>query len=770
MNRKKAFGSILLILSLLLFAGCSEKQGISADTNGDYAALESEPQDDSGLHISELMTKNTAALMVNGAFPDWVELENRGEAPVTLTGYVLSDGSHSMTLPEVTLKSGQLLLLCSGEGEGCLPFSLSASDTLSLCAPDGTCLESVSCAGAEKNQSLVFSEEGNALPCLYPTPGYPNNDDGYAAFSAGLPLPADLRLSEVFVHGNSNAKTCDWVELYNAGEEELSLSTYTLSDDGDELSLLSLPEVSLAPGAYYLCKLEDTPFALNGENEELYLSCEGAILDYVSLRAIPPTASYGRGEDGSWLFLETPTPGSGNGAGFLQVSAAPVLLGKDGVFAPGESVSVSLEAPGEIYYTTDCSDPKVNGQLYTDELTIEKNTVLRTVAREEGKFCSADRVFSFFFEECSLPVVSLVGDVPEDMDHLKHMASQEPEVLAYLSLYEENGSFTLPCGVRLSGNYSLKIPEKSFKVYFRSAYGADGLSYDVFGTGVTHYHSLGLRKGMDSHNTVFKNELFESLALEFTDRVAVQHSKFCRMYINGAYWGLVSLREDFSSTYFSEYFGGDKDSVSYERFPPHKHNAFYQEVFAYVLEHKILNEESYNELSRRLDIDSVIDWVLVKGLAGDIDYYPNVAFFRSEGTGGLWRMAAWDFDWGFTSPFSNLTHPGREDYYSLQLGTILNALFGYEPFRERFLNRFAEAVQSCYTVENISAKIENYRSTLSEEVTIDYTHWKAGLQRWELTVNSYLNLVETGTWHTMILRGVSGLPGIRVMHPENYME
>lgn len=298
------------------------------------------------------------------------------------------------------------------------------------------------------------------------------------------------------------------MELYNAGTEELLLSDYALSDDMDEPSLFPLPSVSLAPGEYYLCKLIDSPFYLNGKNDELYLSRQGKILDFVSLRAIPPAASYGREKQGEWCFLETPSPNRPNGDGFLQVSSATLLQGRDGVFAPGESVSVLLEAPGEIYYTIDCSDPNENGQLYTTPLLLSKNTILRAVAREDGKYRSADAVFSFFFDECTLPVVSLISDEPEDIKPLKQMSARMPEIRAFISFYEEDGSFTLPCGVRLSGNFSRRNPEKSFKVFFRSAYGADGLSYDVFGTGVADYHSLGLRKGADSHA---KALLFSSL-------------------------------------------------------------------------------------------------------------------------------------------------------------------------------------------------------------------------------------------------------------------
>lgn len=193
MSRKVLY-ILLFVLSLVLLTGCGQEP-LPLKADAESSLIPEEPYEEphiafsDDIHISELMTKNTATLTVNGTFPDWVEIENRGDTPVMLGSYALSDGAHSSPLPEITLESGQLLLLCSGEGEGCLSFSLSPSDTLSLLSPGGACLESVCCKGAEKNQILVFSGDGCGRICLYPTPGYPNDDSGHAAFMKSLTPP-----------------------------------------------------------------------------------------------------------------------------------------------------------------------------------------------------------------------------------------------------------------------------------------------------------------------------------------------------------------------------------------------------------------------------------------------------------------------------------------------------------------------------------------------------------------------------------------------------
>ena len=88
---------LFLLLLTLLLSACSSRSQLPAETPAGSAeepeAQETPaPADYSGqLRISELMIKNKAALAIDGAFPDWVELENCSDEPVALEGWSLSD-------------------------------------------------------------------------------------------------------------------------------------------------------------------------------------------------------------------------------------------------------------------------------------------------------------------------------------------------------------------------------------------------------------------------------------------------------------------------------------------------------------------------------------------------------------------------------------------------------------------------------------------------------------------------------------------------------
>lgn len=743
----------------LLLSGCESKTAeLPSETETPIAA--ENPVVYEGLVISEVMAHNSAILCRGGEFPDWVELCNRSSEAIPLSGCVLSDGVHSYVLDGGELRSGEFLLLCAGKGAADLSFALSEEETVTLFAPDGKILSSCCCAGAEENESLVLSESGVYVPSSAPTPGFDNSEEGYAAFQRSLPMAEDIRISEVFAHGSSDLGTYDWVELYNSGESAVSLADYSLSDRLQRSEKLLLPDILLAPGEYYICPLGEESFSLSAREESVYLFRQGALHDSLCLAGIPASGSVGREAGEGKLFYAVPTPGTANARGCRFVAEKPVLQGKEGVFAPGERAEISLCAKGEIHYTLDGSLPDRNSPVWTEPLNISADTVLRAIAIEEGKLDSPVLCCSWIFTDTSLPVVNLVGEPPAALERMKKSLGRDPEVQAVFSYYGNDFSVSVPCGVNLSGNASKKVAAKSFKLSFRSCYGADVLCGDLFGTGISEYGSILLKKGIDAGDMVFKNELFETLALSFTERSPVRRSQFCRMYINGSYWGLVSMKEDFSRSYFAARYGGDKDEVDYFKFPTSNCREFEQTVMALCKGKRALSDADYEQFCTLVDIDSLIDFMIVKGIAGDKDYYPNIGLFRSPAAGGRWRFMLWDFDCAFTAPFGNMVAPSNEEYFSMSLSVIVKTLLGNEQFRTRFLNRLAEALSGAFSGENMLTVMESYRMLLREEVEEDWGVWHFNFVHWEPRLDACARMIESGQWRREIILHVKSLPFI----------
>ncbi len=763
--KKSSLPHSLIVLSFFaffisFFAGCKLHSQSGAPTPKPSPAQE-QISASYQLYISEVMVHNRATLLCDGAFPEWVELYNGGSVPVPLSAFSLVKGDEGQTLPDLTLEPGAYVVLCCGEAADKLAFSLSEDDRLTLCCgfTDVRSVCDFAPLGSTEDISLVRSEDGSYVLSERPTPGFANDEEGYEQYMRSLVSLDPLRINEVFAHGSSKQGTRDWIELYNAGTETISLSDYSLSDRDDRPGKLFPGEGELAPGAYYICQLGEESFSLS-EEETLYLFRNKVPVDLVKVAGIPTCGSIGREEDGGWYYYPAPSEGEENKDGFRSVTGSVALDGKDGVFSPGETVTVSLSGEGVIYYTLDCSRPDTESIRYTEPFAVSANTVVRAFSVSEGKLPSEPVAFSFIFEDRALPVVSVVGDDPAALERLKYAPEKEPEIPAYFSLYENGSSVTAPCGIRIAGNSSTRLFSKSYKIFFRSCFGQDELHYDVFGSGMDSYHSLGLRRGYDSSSLVFRNEIVETLAREADIRCPVQNSKFCRMYINGSYWGLVSLRDDYSSSYFANNYGGDKEDVEYIKFPLERNDDFYREVITFCNQNtgRYLSDEGLDTFCAMVDIDAFIDWLIIKGYFGDVDHFPNVGCFRSPATAYRWTFILWDFDWAFTYPFRNLATPAMESYESPQLITILKTLLTNEKFREMFLARLAELLEGPLSDENVLAVIDGYTESLRDDIALDLEHWRWNYAAWELRVSSVRQLFADGTWRKYTIDGLCSLP------------
>lgn len=149
----------------------------------------------------------------------------------------------------------------------------------------------------------------------------------------------DIHLNEVMA-SNKNVVTdededfSDWIEIYNQGEETLSLNGFGLSDDALDPFKWTFPDVAIEPGEFILVWASDknrsvagepyhTNFKIGAEGESIILtSADGVALDVSPAVAMEDDQSYGRFPNGrgDWGFTEEPTPGEANAAPPLPFS------------------------------------------------------------------------------------------------------------------------------------------------------------------------------------------------------------------------------------------------------------------------------------------------------------------------------------------------------------------------------------------------------------------------------------------------------------------
>jgi hypothetical protein len=177
----------------------------------------------------------------------------------------------------------------------------------------------------EDNETCIRTADGWVSTRLA-TPGYPNDEAGYAAYMHSLGYgSARIVISEIVTKNETgitdeDAVRCDWIELYNGGQETVSLEGWFLSDKPEEPDRWRFPAVSIAPGEYLLVYASGkdrisplhTSFSLSvGETVTLStpVGTQAAAVECPMLEADEALALQ---PDGSYAIKAMPTPGSAN--------------------------------------------------------------------------------------------------------------------------------------------------------------------------------------------------------------------------------------------------------------------------------------------------------------------------------------------------------------------------------------------------------------------------------------------------------------------------
>lgn len=784
MKRNKLLYVLFIVLLCIIFAACGKSQPAPAATPVPTAAPTPQPTpeptpyispDADKIKISELMVKNDATLLdSDGEFSDWFELVNTSDSPVSLAGWRVSDSEDKSgwSFPDVTIDAGGYLLVFASSKESAgtelhASFSLSEDETLYLYAPENYLADSAPNVSTMADHSSVRRADGSFEDCIWPTPGYSNDAEGYELFCAAHAAASPLVINEVMVYNDSynrqpDGEYYDWVELKNVSEEPIMLAEYYLSDDKDNPMLWRLPERYLDPGALLVVhcsgnsdlSTSDTVhsnFSLNSTSERLYLTsaAQQRVTDYVWLHDIFKDWTVGRmdGQSG-FFYLSSPSPWSGNrGNAYRYISDQPVSLGEDGIYNDVTSVSVELEGSGRIFYTTDGSRPDESSAEYTEPITLAKTTVIRAINVQDGAAPSRAITLSYIINENhTLPVLSLSTDSPSTFSGIYYGKRKYYEIPANISYFEDGSSFNIDCGLKMKGWTSLENPKKSMGVSFRGCYGDDMLDYDIFGSDVTEFSSLSIRAGQDYPLAIIRNELFQELCLEMGDNVPTQNSKYCILYLNGSYYGIYCLKEDFSKQYYASHKGVNKSDVTMLKSPVALNSEVYQEVYQFCRDNDMSLDENYDHICSVLDIDNVVDWFLIEGYTANSDVNGNMRYFKLN-DGGKWQIAFYDLDWTFnyaSNCFTNITDSNRE----VQVSQLINRLLTNARFREQLLSRYSELVSTTLSNEHVLAKIDELQALLEPEVPRERDQWGSDVDGWHyrldelrsfITNNDYAN-------------------------------
>lgn len=751
-------------------ATASGSPGYENGPEGHAAYLQSIGMDRSSIVISEVMSGSHTVLANGyGEFSDWVELCNVGDTAVDITGWYLSDSAEDWDkweFPQTVLQPGErILVFCSGrdavrDGELHAGFSLSSDgETLILSSFMGLQADTVTFGETEDNCSFVFSGDSpEPVLTTRPTPGFTNDDTGYEQFCVTANAVGPLAIWEVMTANDwylpQELGACyDWVELRNISDSDLNLADFAITDDPDSPLMYILPDKTLKPGASIVIILSGDEslstdryshagFSLNASEDQLLLyRTDGTLLDYVSLREIPLGYSFGRSENTGGFFYMEPTPNKANDSGTRLVSAMPTSDIAEGVYAITTGCSIPFSAVGDVYYTTDGSDPNVTSAKYEGPIQVDKTSVIRAVAVEDGKLPSEIYTLTFIIQEPhSIPVVSLVTDPgnlwgANGIYKSGDITIKEEKRAANISYTGPDGSFSIDCEISLHGATTVTAFEKkSFSLRFQDSY--DGrLHYDLFEDGeVTTFKSLILRTAHeDTYSSQMRDIIMGYTASQVSDSLLCQKHKYVAMYLNGKYWGLYSLRELHSEEHFAAYMDVPVSSVTMVKNYMLPGTPLYPTYVYCEQGGTYKSEKKWEEAKTIFDMASFADWIIFQAYVSNFDIHGNMRYYHTT-TDGLWRCALVDVDLGM---FAKTGFEGVANAF--HHGNVVSALMANEEFQDILATRLAELLAGPMSDENMVATVDMIAASIRDEIPLERARWGSTAHQWEKMVTQLKN-------------------------------
>jgi len=747
-----------------------------------YAAwLASVGTEQATLVISEVMTSNRSTILSQaGALCDWVELTNTGSSAVKLRGMYLSDDPAQRgkwPIGDLTLEAGEALVIpCAGASaaQGEAGFALSSDGcTVILSGSVGNIISQVTCPGMEPDRVWALQPDGSYRQTDLPTPGMTNTEANALIYRASqLPL-GDLAITEVMPAGDgylmqSDGNYYDWVELTNISGHSIELSDYCLSKDADNLTGFTLPSRTLAPGGRVtvICSAQDglvgryiqAPFTLSAEECWVYVThSSGRLSDYLRITQVPDGYSAGRlsSLEGTYYF-DQPTPGRPNAAGTALICQTPEALTAPGIYNEVSSVEVELAGAGTLHYTTDGSVPTAEDPVYTGPLTITSTTVLRVAGLEAGKLKSKVLTASYIINENhTLPVLSLAAD-PAALFGANGIYNQvqpfDDEITCNLSLFEADRSFSIDGGLEMMATNTAYPEKKSMKVNFRGRYGSSVLGYPVFGEDAgSVFDALCLQAGSEQGQTLFRDELFTQLCLDFTDKVPARHYKFCVLYINGQYYGIYALKEDISEMLYSQAYSVAESLVTVAEEPPVWGSELYQ-LAEFCRENDMSDSANFDYFAADVDTENLIDWMILQGYCCNGSIARDLRYFRTPETDNRWQLGFFDLDGGFTgrTGFESVLTTGQPYRYL----DFTRSITENPQTRLAFLERLGQALDTTLSAEHVLDRIDEFEALLAPEIPRERTRWGGDAAVWQADVDRLRTYLTRYDHEAMLLQSL----------------
>ncbi len=685
------------------------------------------------IRINEIMASNISTIQDNvGKYSDWIELRNLENYSIDLAEYYISDKSNNPQKFRFASTPGQLVLPANGfliiwasgntqDGPSHTDFSLSSTDgeSVVISAPNGTIIDQVDFPPQKDNISYGKNTLGEMRYFFPASPGTQNVEAN--AYEGFLTPPVFSKQGGFFSVNFS-------LSLSHA---EPGAQIFYTTDGSDP-----------SPG-----NLAGTTYSYKNSFPQLPSNPYGALLyrSYITQVYSSPLAVYDRSDDDNQISTISGT----NDFNPSYLPTSPISKG-----------TVVRAMATKVGYLP--SDIKSNTYIYS---TSGENPytfpVASVISQENNLFGYETGIYTpgkTFDDFRAANPSNIAMDCPTGNFRMR---GSEWERSGNFEFFDNNEvKLNQNIKLRLHGGCSSKSRYKSLRLY-----GTDFFdNYPFFNkeSQVLHRRLILRNSGNDQTRIIFKDEFVREWIRHL--KFGSQKSEPSILYLNGEYWGIHNLRERIDNYYLQQLYGIDPDNldlmeVVYNGIDEvgEGDDVHYMSTKNYILSNSATGAGYFAHVNTLVDIDGLIDYHIAQLYIGNTDWpNNNVRMWRTRNvynpdggySDGRWRYVFYDSDLSLGDQAS----ASNNDFFDLGYkanGDILLKLLENDEFRDKFVNRYADLLNTSFRPDFGSALFSSLKTKFAAETPKHIARWKThnNITQWENTCNEVANYVQTRINH-----------------------
>ncbi len=538
-------------------------------------------------------------------------------------------------------------------------------------------------------------------------------------------------------------------------QAKASFSDLRINGELFPYNLLKGVDINLSqPGKSYMSDELHTSFSLSRGGETLVLwKPDATIADKIEFPPMYADMSYARIPDGVgvWSYSYPPTPKQVNSNPKKGILPQPKFSRAAGFYDFPTNVQISgLPGHAKIYYTLDCSEPDTTSKVYSGEIiTFDSTSTLKAIAYSDGYIPSQIESATYIigFDNQNMPVVSLTTDE-------EHFFSKEKGI--FENIYND---FEYPCtfeffdsnkvrfivnrvGMKIHGNDSRLLGQKSIRLHTRSKYGLSEFDYRFFGDHKGNLHDkLILRNGGQDWTKAFIRDAFASRVAECIDNMISTASRPALSFINGKFWGIYNIRERSDEEFLSIRFGLDEENTSVMESPlkiVNRSVGSLQFILDTAKTFDFENREFYDVLDKYIDIHNMIRYATFNFFIVNFDWRAwNVRSWKSIDLDDRWRFIVHDMDVSFSSSgSSHYSYNMFTDFMNSELfdtlqtwnfNKLLELSLHSTKFRNEYLNTTCDLLNSVLLPARLHQIMDTIHQQVALGVDLHHKRWPESL-------------------------------------------